>query len=117
MREGFRMKLLFLVLNDPDILDRVLEKLERHGVRGATILHSRGMAMELENYMGGSFLGTLRAAMEPDREENYTVFMVLSDEKVKLALSLIDEVVDLDEPGKGVAFTVPVDFTKGIGEC
>lgn len=109
------MKLLIMILSDPDIMDRALEKLERRGIRGATILRSRGMAMELQNYMGGSFLGSLRASLEPDREENYTVLMVLPDEKVAEALELIDQVADLDRPGNGIAFTVPVDLTKGIG--
>ena len=49
------MKLLIMILSDPDVMDRALEKLERRGIRGATILRSRGMAMELQNYMGGSF--------------------------------------------------------------
>ena len=30
-------------------------------------------------------------------------------------LELIDQVADLDRPGNGIAFTVPVDLTKGIG--
>ena len=41
--------------------------------------------------------------------------MVLPDEKVAEALELIDQVADLDKPGNGIAFTVPVDLTKGIG--
>ena len=109
------MKLLIMILSDPDVMDRALEKLERRGIRGATILRSRGMAMELQNYMGGSFLGSLRASLEPDREENYTVLMVLPDENVSEALALIDQVADLDKHGNAIEFTLTEDKTKGIG--
>ena len=60
-------------------------------------------------------MGSLRASLEPDREENYTVLMVLPDDQVAEAMELIDQVADLDRPGNGIAFTVPVELTKGIG--
>ena len=43
------MKLLIMILSDPDVMDRALEKLERRGIRGATILRSRGIAMRPQN--------------------------------------------------------------------
>lgn len=110
------MKLLVLILNKVEELEHLLEKMERSGIRGATILSSRGMAMALENYMDGSFLGSLRAVMEPAREENRTILMALSEEKVPVALSVISEVIDLDAPNTGVVFTLPIDFIKGIKE-
>ncbi|MCI6640748.1 MAG: hypothetical protein MSH10_08250 [Pygmaiobacter massiliensis] len=108
------MKLLILVLNKVEELEHLLERLERNSIRGATILSSRGMAMALENYMSGSFLGSLRAVMEPDRAENRTIFMALRDDQVPVALNAIDEVIDLTEPNTGVAFTLPIDFIKGV---
>lgn len=107
------MKLLILVLNQVEELEHVLEQLERSNIRGATILSSRGMAMALENYMDGSFLGSLRAVMEPDHAENRTIFMALRDDQVQTALDAIGRVLDLDEPHTGVAFTLPIDFIKG----
>lgn len=61
------MKLMVLILHPVEKLEPVLEKLERAGVRGATVLSSRGMAMALENYTDGSFLGSLRSVLDPDR--------------------------------------------------
>lgn len=110
------MKLLVLILNKVEELERLLEKFERHSIRGATILSSRGMAMALENYVDGSFLGSLRAVMEPSREENRTILMALKEENVPVVLSIIDEVIDLDAPNTGVVFTLPIDFIKGIKE-
>lgn len=109
------MKLLVFVLNRTEKLEPVLNALEHAGLRGATVLQSRGMAMTLEKYFDGSFLGSLRAMMEPDREENVTVFMVLKDEEAARAIEVVEGVAgSFDAPNSGIAFTVPVDFIKGI---
>ncbi len=109
------MKLLICVINRVEKLEPVLKKLEYAGFRGATVLPSRGMAMTLSNYFGGSFLGSLQAILEPDREENKTIFMVLHDEDVQKSISIIEsEAGNFDEPNTGVAFTLPVDYVKGI---
>ena len=109
------MKLLVFVLNDIGKLEPVLQKLEHAGIHGATILSSKGMAMALENYFGGSFLGSLRAVLEPDREENRTVFLVIKDELLQTAVNAIEAAAgSFDEPNSGIMFTVPIDFMKGI---
>ena len=105
--------MLIFVLNRVEKLEPALNKLEHAGLRGATVLSSRGMAMTLDKYCDGSFLGSLRAMMEPDREENRTVFMVLKDEDVERAA--VEEVAgSFNTPNSGIAFTLPVDFVKGI---
>ena len=82
--------MLIFVLNRVEKLEPALNKLEHAGLRGATVLSSRGMAMTLDKYCDGSFLGSLRAMMEPDREENRTVFMVLKDEDVERAVAAVE---------------------------
>lgn len=108
------MKLMVLILNQVEELEHILQQLERAGIHGATILSSRGMAMALESYMDGSFLGSLRAVMEPDRTENRTVLMALRDDQVDPALEAIEQVIDLLAPNTGVVFTLPIDRIKGI---
>ena len=108
------MKLLVLILNKVEELERLLEQFERHNIRGATILHSCGMAMALESYMDGSFLGSLRAVMEPDREENRTILMAIKEEKIDEVIKIIDDAIDLDSPNTGVLFTLPIDLIRGI---
>ena len=109
------MKLLIFVLNDVEKLEPILTKLEHKGVRGATILQSKGMAMALENYFDGSFLGSLRAVLEPDREENRTVFMVIQEEKIPMVVETIEEVAgNFDKPNSGIIFSLPLDFIKGL---
>ncbi len=109
------MKLLVFVLNRTEKLEPALNALEHAGLRGATVIQSRGMAMTLEKYFDGSFLGSLRAMMEPDREENVTVFMVLKDEDVQRAVGIVEDAAgSFNAPNSGIAFSVPVDFIKGI---
>jgi len=109
------MKLLIFVLNDIEKLEPILTKLEHKGIRGATIIQSRGMAMALENYFDGSFLGSLRAVLEPDREENRTVFMVIDEEKIPIVVEIIEATVgSLDRPNSGIVFSLPLDFIKGL---
>ena len=109
------MKLLIFVLNKVEKLEPVLNRFEHAGIRGATVLESKGMARALENYYDGSFLGSLRATLEPGREENRTIFAVLPDEDVSKAVQAIEqEIGSLNAPGSGIVFTLPVDFAKGI---
>lgn len=108
------MKAVFLILERVEMMEPILERLERRGVRGATILDCRGAAAALENYSDGSFLGSLRAVLEPAREQHQMMFTVVKDDMVETVLDTIEEFVDLEKPYQGVAFTVPVDFAKGI---
>ena len=111
------MRLLVLILNKVELLDELLEELARAHIGGATILQSRGMAHELyRNSMdASSFLGSLRLLLDPDREQNLTILTVVHEDKVPVAVEIIERGVgDLSRPDTGVVFTVPVDFTKGM---
>lgn len=108
------MKLFVLILQNVEMMQPILEKLERRGMTGATLLDCKGAASALENYMAGSFLGSLRAVLEPAREHNEMMISVVEDNMVQMITDTIAEFVDLNEPYQGVAFTVPVDMTLGI---
>ena len=109
------IKLLVCVISDVEKLEDILQKLERNSITGATIIQSKGMAMALENYFDGSFLGSLRAVLEPGREENSTIFMAIKEDKIPTAVKLIEEVIgDFGNPNTGIIFSVPIDFIKGI---
>ncbi len=109
------MKLLVLILNKVETLEPLLARFTDLQINGATILNSTGMARALSDYMDDSFLGSLRAILDPDRDENKTILTVLRDEQVPSAVEAIEDVVgDLSQPDTGIIFTVPVDFIKGI---
>ena len=111
------MRLLVLILNKTEALEDILAKLADSGIRGATILSSAGMARTLSEsqYENMSFLGSLRAVLDPDRQESKTVLMVIKSQQLETAISSIEDVIgSLDSPDTGIAFSLPIDFTKGI---
>ena len=109
------MKLLFLVLNKIECLEGILTKLASEGLTGATILDSQGLAQNLYNSKGLSFMASLRMFMGPDNNENKTVFMVLEDEKVAAVSKIVNEVTGgLDGHNTGILFTVDVDYIEGF---
>lgn len=108
------MKLMVFILNKVEALEPLLTSFADHGIGGATILNSTGMARALHAY-DDSIFGSLRAILDPEREANKTIMTVLKDEQVDEALAAIKETVgDLSKPDTGIVFTVPVDFIKGM---
>lgn len=111
------MKLLVIVLNKVECLDKLLTKLGKNNIPGATILDSMGMAQELEAHDELRFMGSLRLLMNPAHKENKTVFMVLPDEKVETVSRIVNQVTGgLDKPDTGILFTVPIDYVEGLAK-
>ena len=111
------MQLLLIVLNRVEKLDELLENLMDNGFSGATILNSTGMMRELaknmENY---PIFGTLRYLIDLDRKDNKTIFMVLKDDQIEPAKSIIRKVIgDLSQPDTAIVFTLPILSAEGIG--
>lgn len=82
------MKCMVIILNKTEVLDDLLTKLGDNGINGATILSSTGMAHRLLNERENEaerFIGSLRFLLNPEREENKTVLVVLRDDQVLLA--------------------------------
>ena len=108
------MQVLFFVLNRIELLEGLLSELGHNGIKGATVFDSTGMAHMLTNDEF-SFLGSLRNFLEPDREHNRTIMMVLKEEDVQKARNIIVSIVgDLSKPNTGILFTVPVGYVEGI---
>ena len=109
------MKLLILVLNKIEVLDDLLLALTAAHINGATIISSTGMAHALSGHEEVPFLLGLRALLDPDREQNRTIFAVIEDSMVETAIETIDSVVgDLSRPDTGIVFTLPIDQVRGI---
>lgn len=108
------MKCLIFILNNLEKLNDLLQQLQKNGIRGATIINSTGMAKTLYSNGDEAILGSLRQLLNKNREENNTLFFVLSKDKVSKAIEVIESVVgDLSEPNTGVVFTIDVDNFKG----
>lgn len=111
------MQMLTFVLNKVDLLEDVLSELNNAGIKGATVIDSTGMAKMLSESDHGDIpiFGSLKMILNENRPFNKTIFTVLKDENLPVAVDAIKKVVgDLSKPNIGVIFAVPVSFTEGI---
>lgn len=111
------MNILFLVLNETEYLDEILDGFVDAGVKGATILDSQGMGSALTN--GGKdmpFFGILRNLLDDAKPYNKTIFTVIEDDEIldKAVKSVKDVLGDMAKPGVGLMFTLPVGKIYGI---
>ena len=109
------MKLLIVVLNKIECLERLITAFGDNQIPGATIIDSRGMAQELESFSDMDFMFSLRMLINPAHKENKTIFMVIPDEMVAKVSRIVNEVTGgLDQPDTGILFTVPIDHIEGL---
>ena len=109
------MKLLIIVLNKTECLERLLTSFGSNQIPGATIIDSKGMAQELEQFDDMDFMFSLRMLINPAHRENKTIFMVIPDELVPKVCKIVNDVTGgLDQPDTGILFTVPIDFIEGL---
>ncbi len=106
-------KLLFIVLNNEEYLDELLQAFVEIDVRGATVIDSVGMGSIIANDI--PLFGGLRSLMTGTRPYNKTIFTVVNTEKVTEIVEMFEQICgSLDDPGTGLIFTIPLDFVKGI---
>ena len=107
------MQLLVAVINHEEKLDDVLAGFIELGITGATVVSSEGMGRLLSHDV--PIFAGLRALTARSRPRNQTVFSVVADDKVDAAISLIREVCgDLEAPGVGIVFALPVSRVVGL---
>lgn len=82
----------------------VLEASVKAGSRGATVLFGRGAGVNEQERIFGM-------AIEPEKE---IILTVVPEEKVDRILEAIVTAADLEKPGHGLAFVLPVDRVVGI---
>ncbi|WP_035294974.1 hypothetical protein [Clostridium sp. KNHs214] len=110
------MQVLIMVLNKTNYLEDIIKEFNNCGIRGATIIESTGMA-EILTSCGEEIpmFGSLKMLLNEKRPFNKTIFTVLKDEQVKIAVDAIKNVVgDLKKPGVGILFTLPINFVEGV---
>ena len=109
------MQVFVFVLNRTEHLENLLQEFSAHGLTGATVLDSKGMARILHSEEEMPLFYGLRAIMEPERRSSKTIFMVLKDEQVEEARKIVNSVTGgLDVPDSGIMFSVPVTFVEGL---
>ena len=84
--------------------DQVLEASMKAGADGGTVLFGRGVGIHEHKKILG-------IPIEPEKE---IVFSVTPVEKVDAVVEEIGKAVELDKPGAGLAFVVPVEKVVGV---
>jgi nitrogen regulatory protein P-II 1 len=106
------VKLLFIVLNNAEKLEEILEALLEAGVGGATVVDSVGMGHLLEEV---PLFAGMRTLFNAARPKNRVIFSVVSDAQAPEVMSVMEKLLDCAHGrGKGIAFTVPVDSAIGV---
>lgn len=109
------MQVFFFVLNRTEHLEHLLQEFDKNGLRGATVLDSKGMARILHTEDEMPMFYGLRSIVAPERRSSKTIFAVLEDDKIALARQIVNKVTGgLDHPDSGIMFAVPVSFVEGL---
>ncbi|NLG84702.1 MAG: hypothetical protein GX493_08895 [Firmicutes bacterium] len=108
------LQVLFLVLDKPELLKPVLKTFLDCGVKGATVLESTGMGRMLSHEV--PIFASLRTIFENAGHHNNTIFAVIKDDaKVDRLVEALKAVLgDLEAPGTGIIFTLPVTRVIGL---
>ncbi|HUF27545.1 MAG TPA: P-II family nitrogen regulator [Gemmatimonadaceae bacterium] len=107
------MQLLVAVINHEERVDDILAGFIELGITGATVIASKGMGRVLSTDV--PIFAGLRSLSARSRPGNQTLFCVVDDQKVDAAISLIREICgNLEAPGTGIVFTVPVSTVIGL---
>lgn len=112
------MNVLFIVLNEMENLDEILDSFVEIGIKGATILDSQGMGSAIANSGRGNepFFGHIRHFLDDAKPYNKTIFTVIEEEELleKAVETVKDILGDMSKPGVGMMFTLPVGHVYGL---
>jgi len=105
-------KLFVIILDQPQLIDELLTGFLDIGVRGATVIESRGMGAIVRQDMP-VFAGL--ADLFGEQTGSRMIFSVMPESLVERVMQLVEEVTGhLDQPNSAVCFTLPVEQFRGI---
>lgn len=112
------MHALILVLNKVDEMEDVLAAMMNAGVKGATIIDSQGMgsALVIGDQQNIPLIGSLKSMFDREHPFNKTIFTVIETDELldDVILAIRNTVGNLDKPGEGLMFTLPVTNVYGM---
>jgi hypothetical protein len=114
LKENF-MKCVVCVIQDISKTKQLLSKLNDVGIKGATLLSSKGMISTLSEDSDEWFVGSFRQLFEMTSKESATMFVITSQDQESLAFDTIESVLgSLNKPNTGIAFSFSLDHIRGI---
>ncbi len=106
------MTLLVCILKDYRAVEALLLAFLELDVTGSTVIEGRGMGQIVGDV---PIFAGLRGHFPGSALESQIVLTLLSDDRVEPCMEAIENTIGpLDEPGVGVAFTVPVGSSLGL---
>ncbi len=113
------MQLLIHITNHENTVNPIMTELMKQGFHGGSILDCEGMleAVNQDSVDAPAIFGGLRRFVNPDRQNNKLILLVLRDEDVSRAIEIIHSVSgNLKLPNTGILFTVPVTRWEGVSK-
>lgn len=109
------MQAVFVVLNKTEVLQDLLTKLKRAGVKGGTVFDSTGMISYIQDTDESYILGSLRLFLETARPDSKTMFFVVNDDQLDIIFKTVDEAVGgIAHHDTGIIFAIPVTRVEGL---
>jgi nitrogen regulatory protein PII len=113
------MYLLVNVLEQTQHLSGILEGFAKIGIQGSTVLNSTGMGRVLMKTKATLPVMKQINKVIKDLESSNKILLTVVREKAVLekAVNVIRSFCgDLNEPGKGILFAIPLEFVEGLPE-
>lgn len=108
--------MVMYVLDDPGLLDQVLDAWRAAGVSGTTIVESSGTHRREARRAGLHLRYPFEGREEYNLEDHYTLFSIVPDEAlVQRCIEAVERVVgDLSGPHTGVLAAWPLAVVRGV---
>ncbi len=111
------MQLFIHITNHEQSVSPILSKMLDAGIHGATVVDCKGMLTTLNESSVDAppIFGSLRSFINPERQSNKMIMVVLKDEDIPAVREIVHSVSgDLKLPNTGILFSVPVMNWEGV---
>lgn len=110
------MYVIMFVLDDPSILDRILDAWEEVGIGGVTIVESTGIQRRRIERKHIPMRFSFQPIVVGGESGNYTLFtFVKEEEMIDKCIQATEEIVgDLNDPNTGILAAWPIAKIKGL---
>ncbi|MDH5509504.1 MAG: hypothetical protein OEZ32_04020 [Nitrospinota bacterium] len=108
-------ELFICVINRPEAVEDVIAGMLEIGVRGCTIIDTKGMGKVISQDI--PIFSGFKTLFAGARESNVTIFSVMDADLVDDAIKIIEDIYQsFSEPSSGIAFSLPISRVKGISK-
>ena len=113
------MYLLVSIIEQTHHLPGILEGFARIGIQGSTVIETTGMGRVLmRTHAASPEMKHINKVLKDLESSNKTLLTVIKEkDQVDKAIEVVKSFCgDFREPGKGILFTIPLEFVEGLTE-